>query len=312
VTLREHQRDPRGCDVKEQILLEGFDKDQERRLKSKKRSQTYQTEEEKWKGVYHILFPDDGEADIPTPYIEYQPCTGQTAEPSNIVQFQEFSRLELPRLVRRTLEVIVEQESQPLEEKMKERLVDVVKECQNHLVSMFQAISGSSTGSVTFSDIQSTAQCSVKTHDQVAASPLKLTSGTWLSFPAINDCYEDAHGHLPTDNIIESAIPSPHPFQVKMAAGNHQLPSTAGSLDFSDSGYGSVWPTATTLQSTQYQHTDSQSSLDCLPFDDCYGLFCDQRALANLDVLGTGIANVDIGPATWSSFKQYLGSNQGL
>ncbi|KAF2828194.1 hypothetical protein CC86DRAFT_242906, partial [Ophiobolus disseminans] len=138
VTLREHQRDPRGCDVREQVPLEGFDKEQERRLKSKKKSQVHQTEEEKWKGVYRILFPDDGEADIPTPYIEYQPCTGQTGEPSNVVRFQEFSRLELPRLVRRTLEAVIEQEAQPLEDKMKERLVDIVKECQSQLLSMFQ------------------------------------------------------------------------------------------------------------------------------------------------------------------------------
>jgi hypothetical protein len=67
IALREHQRDLRGCEVREQIPLEGFDKDQERRLKSKKRSQVYQSEEDKWKGVYRILFPDDGEGDMPAP-----------------------------------------------------------------------------------------------------------------------------------------------------------------------------------------------------------------------------------------------------
>ncbi|KAF1844455.1 uncharacterized protein K460DRAFT_397545 [Cucurbitaria berberidis CBS 394.84] len=142
VALREHQRDARGCEVQEQTPLEGFDKDQERRLKSKKRSQQYQSEEDKWKGVYRILFPDDIEADIPSAYIEYQPCTRQTPEPSDITQFQEFTRLELPRLVRRTLEIVVEQEAQPLEDKLKERLVDIVKECQSQLVNMFQAASG--------------------------------------------------------------------------------------------------------------------------------------------------------------------------
>jgi hypothetical protein len=53
--------------VREQIPLEGFDKDQERRLKSKKRSQVYQSEEDKWKSAYRILFPDDNEADMPGP-----------------------------------------------------------------------------------------------------------------------------------------------------------------------------------------------------------------------------------------------------
>lgn len=53
--------------MKEHIPLEGFDKNQERKLKSKKRSLVYQSEEDKWKGVYTILFPDDNEADVPSP-----------------------------------------------------------------------------------------------------------------------------------------------------------------------------------------------------------------------------------------------------
>ncbi|KAJ4373408.1 hypothetical protein N0V83_003703 [Neocucurbitaria cava] len=77
--------------------------------------------------------------------VEYQPCTGGQAPEtsSNVTQhFQEFSRLELPRLVRRTLESVIEQEAQPLEDKLKERLVDIVKECQTQLVNMFQATVG--------------------------------------------------------------------------------------------------------------------------------------------------------------------------
>lgn len=66
-TLREHQRDARGCEIKDQVPLEGFDKDQERKLKSKKRSLVYQSEEDKWKGVYRILFPDDNDVDMPSP-----------------------------------------------------------------------------------------------------------------------------------------------------------------------------------------------------------------------------------------------------
>lgn len=65
--LREHQRDLAGCEIKEQVPLEGFNKDQERKLKSKKRSIVYQSEEDKWKGVYLILFPDDAESDMPSP-----------------------------------------------------------------------------------------------------------------------------------------------------------------------------------------------------------------------------------------------------
>jgi hypothetical protein len=95
-----------------------------------------QSEEDKWKGVYRILFPDDDEDRMPSPYIEYQ-AQGIPNLTSNVTRFQEFSRLELPRLVRQTLEVVVEQEAQPLEEKLKDRLVNIVKECQTQLFSMF-------------------------------------------------------------------------------------------------------------------------------------------------------------------------------
>ncbi|RYO42753.1 hypothetical protein AA0111_g398 [Alternaria arborescens] len=138
VALREHQRDPSGCELREQIPLEGFDKEQEKRMKSKKGSQMHHSEIEKWKAVYRILFPDDNDADMPSPYIEYKRNTANAAESSNSARFQEFSRLELPRLVRRTLESIVEHEAQPLEDRLKERLVDIVRQCQMQLETMFQ------------------------------------------------------------------------------------------------------------------------------------------------------------------------------
>jgi hypothetical protein len=54
--------------LREQIPLKGFNKDKERRLRSRKRRQTHQSEEDKWKGVYRILFPDDGKETMPAPY----------------------------------------------------------------------------------------------------------------------------------------------------------------------------------------------------------------------------------------------------
>jgi hypothetical protein len=45
---------------------EGFDVEQGEKLRQRKRSPG-QTEEEKWKEVYHILFLDEDEADIPEP-----------------------------------------------------------------------------------------------------------------------------------------------------------------------------------------------------------------------------------------------------
>jgi hypothetical protein len=48
------------------------------------------------------------------------------------------------------LETVVEQETQTLEEQLKEQLVDILKQCQTQLETMFQATSGSSASPVAF------------------------------------------------------------------------------------------------------------------------------------------------------------------
>ncbi|KAF2736281.1 hypothetical protein EJ04DRAFT_551355 [Polyplosphaeria fusca] len=191
-SLKEHQRDPRGCEVREQAPREGFDKDQERKLKSKKRSQVHLSEEDKWNVVYKILFPDDDEAEMPSPYIEYQPPGAVAPQgETNITRFHEFSRLELPRLVRRTLETVVEEEAQPLEDKLKDRLVDIVKECQTQLFSMFREDArfphGDATPSLALASSPSTQQDSATPNALVEQPFTEFDSSLLDSYPAVSD-----------------------------------------------------------------------------------------------------------------------------
>lgn len=64
--MREHSRLPIPCDIVETASPEGFDNDQERQLKIRKRP-AGQTEVERWTEMYRILFPEDPEFNIPTP-----------------------------------------------------------------------------------------------------------------------------------------------------------------------------------------------------------------------------------------------------
>ncbi len=48
------------------MLHEGFTKDQEKRLRSRKKTNADMTDEDKWREIYMILFPDDEHA-IPSP-----------------------------------------------------------------------------------------------------------------------------------------------------------------------------------------------------------------------------------------------------
>ncbi|KAF2489961.1 hypothetical protein BU16DRAFT_471429, partial [Lophium mytilinum] len=65
--LYDHSRALESCKIQEKRPLDGFNRDQEMRLKSKKRSPITVTEEDKWRAIFRILFPLDPEADIPSP-----------------------------------------------------------------------------------------------------------------------------------------------------------------------------------------------------------------------------------------------------
>ncbi|KAL1800083.1 hypothetical protein ACET3X_000425 [Alternaria dauci] len=224
IALREHQRDTNGCELREQLPLEGFDKEQEKKIKSKKGSQVHQNEVEKWKAVYRILFPDDDAADMPSPYIEYQRNTASAAEPPSSTRFQEFSRLELPRLVRRTLESIVEHEAQPLEDRLKERLVDIVRQCQTQLETMFQTAAGPSNTKPE-AILSSRAMLS----EQVAECPIGTHHTTTFSGSVLADLQT-------TSEVI------PHKPEIYESSDQGEaVPAMADPVsDSSDSGYDSI------------------------------------------------------------------------
>lgn len=46
--------------------MEGFDKEQELKLRTKKRSKGEGSEEEKWRAVFMILFPEASPGEVPS------------------------------------------------------------------------------------------------------------------------------------------------------------------------------------------------------------------------------------------------------
>jgi hypothetical protein len=63
--LIDHQRQVSSCELNQSEPAEGLDKEQEKKLKSKKKSSL--SEEEKWREIYKILFPHDDEEAMPSP-----------------------------------------------------------------------------------------------------------------------------------------------------------------------------------------------------------------------------------------------------
>lgn len=193
--------------------------------------------------------------------IEYQPCTeGQCNEPTNIVQFQEFSRLELPRLVRRTLEVAVEEESQPLEDKLKDRLVDIVRECQTQLIFMFQTMQ---SRTIDASELNLTLVEPAGTH---APHNTQITEHS-IGDPAFQDFDSYALAVTSSDFIPIPAIR----YQPRDQDQQKQEAS-----DSPDSGYDSTWTNrhAPPLQQQQQQQEARQApppfQLDAPSYDTGY------------------------------------------
>lgn len=66
--LQAHARAPEPCQVHDPEPLDGFNQDQEKRLRSRKKTAGEElTEPEKWRQMYRILFPDVAEDEIPLP-----------------------------------------------------------------------------------------------------------------------------------------------------------------------------------------------------------------------------------------------------
>ncbi|KAI8191398.1 hypothetical protein K4K53_002090 [Colletotrichum sp. SAR 10_77] len=133
--LQAHARLPTPCQVKEPEVLDGITQDQEKKLRSRKKTSGKElTEAEKWAQVYSILFPDVREREIPSPY--YNTEDAQT----NLGGYEDYLRRELPTQVRRQLEKEVEQQLSFVEEGMKQKVIEIARNLQLSLFKSYQQI----------------------------------------------------------------------------------------------------------------------------------------------------------------------------
>ncbi|KAK3380985.1 hypothetical protein B0H63DRAFT_474711 [Podospora didyma] len=133
--LSAHQRVDPPCAVQTRdILVEGISEMQERQLKSRKRrGATATTEPDRWKEMYRIIFPDDDE--IPSPHYDTAEETAKCQrQVDRVSEYGSFLRRELPPLVRRELELMMEGE---LEEQLRDRIVGVVQGLHTRLHEAF-------------------------------------------------------------------------------------------------------------------------------------------------------------------------------
>ncbi|KAK9780029.1 putative C2H2-type domain-containing protein [Seiridium cardinale] len=140
--LTTHQRLSQSCEVRIVVLPDGYNKEQEKALR--KRKKTSASDEEIWKEMYMILFPDDSDDQLPTPYYEDDEVEAyERIREDATTQLERYLRRQLPHIVRRRLEQEVAESSEPLLSRLRGQLVDIVRESQSQLFRAYRESSHS-------------------------------------------------------------------------------------------------------------------------------------------------------------------------
>lgn len=91
----------------------------------------------------YTLFPNSTERDRNI-YVDYdydfilEQKTDNSPGSTGFAQYEEFLSRELPRHVRKELELAMDSELEPIEDRLKSQLVDIVRSCQEKLFRMYQ------------------------------------------------------------------------------------------------------------------------------------------------------------------------------
>ncbi|PVH70356.1 hypothetical protein DL98DRAFT_540915 [Cadophora sp. DSE1049] len=107
----------------------------ERQLRSRKKSHWNQLEEDRWKEIYRLLFPDEK---VPSPYFELPQDDGPMSSDSrDFAEYKAYARRELPRMVRSSVMEVLIREMQPVEASLVANLVNTIQECQDRFFKSY-------------------------------------------------------------------------------------------------------------------------------------------------------------------------------
>ncbi|KAF8854835.1 hypothetical protein BDZ45DRAFT_596462, partial [Acephala macrosclerotiorum] len=129
--LRDHFMAIKTCNLQPPVIVDGITCKLERQLKSRKKTHSTQSQEDRWKAIYRILFPLEV---IPSPYFE--PLHEDATESPGTIQlsdYEEYSRRELPRIFQGALEEAINQETEPIAERLRNQLINMIQECQERV-----------------------------------------------------------------------------------------------------------------------------------------------------------------------------------
>ncbi|OTA98187.1 hypothetical protein M426DRAFT_28695 [Hypoxylon sp. CI-4A] len=145
-SLIEHAEAPTRCEKPEiPRTLDGYDSEQDAKLRSKKRTATKLSESEKWRQCYMILFPHVHEAQIPSPFYDY------IEHPSkSLKDYENYVRDEIQGDFRATLEQGLEADLNITQDSHKHKAIKWFEKMHTKLIHKYQKSSyGLATSSAT-------------------------------------------------------------------------------------------------------------------------------------------------------------------
>ncbi|KAH7411616.1 hypothetical protein DE146DRAFT_627672 [Phaeosphaeria sp. MPI-PUGE-AT-0046c] len=117
------------CSVSAPQPMEGIDRETLKTLR--KRSPAFRLEEDKWRDVYHLLFPEVGLEDIPSPFYD----SDSPSESS-----RRFRR-ELLRLIQTELVNTAQRLPGPVEQQLLHQVAGIIRRCENDLLTSLDSSS---------------------------------------------------------------------------------------------------------------------------------------------------------------------------
>ncbi|KAI3326160.1 hypothetical protein HD806DRAFT_438400 [Xylariaceae sp. AK1471] len=121
----DHQRATMPCQLGEKEPIEGFDADQERQLRSRKKKSHAISEVDKWIAVFQILFPHVSEDKIPSPFYDYDQFPGSTTHTyETLSECEQYVLREIPLRLREILVAEFDRDFQIIEQSLKRRAIE--------------------------------------------------------------------------------------------------------------------------------------------------------------------------------------------
>ncbi|PMD53503.1 uncharacterized protein K444DRAFT_541329 [Hyaloscypha bicolor E] len=128
--LQAHSRLAVSCELQPCREQEGITADVEKQLKSRKKTSAGQSEADRWREIYQILFPGEP---VPSPY-NYENWSASR----DFLNYVAFAREEVPRRFRQSLEAIITAGIEPIEHQIIARMEDLIRDCQEQTFSSYR------------------------------------------------------------------------------------------------------------------------------------------------------------------------------